>query len=78
MIILLILSFTIIGVMETATLSKNKYWRELVVFSVVHLTAFILCVLLSLGYELPSPAKGLELLLKSVFNLFAPAPPPLQ
>lgn len=76
MIALLILAFAIVGVMETRTLWQKKYWRELAVFSALHLTAFILCLLLSLGYELPSPVKGIEFLVKSVFRLFGQ--PPLQ
>lgn len=70
MIALLIMAFAIVGVMEARTLCQKKYWRELAVFSALHLTAFILCLLLSLEYQLPSPVKGIEFLVKSVFRLF--------
>jgi len=70
MIALVILAFSLAVIPETLSLIKKKYWRELAVFAAIYLAAFISSVLLTLGYELPSPAKGTESLIKWVFSLF--------
>jgi hypothetical protein len=53
MIILLVIGFALVCFREIPGLILHKYWKELIVFSVLLGAAFILSLLLVLGVELP-------------------------
>ena len=69
MIVLLITAFTGVALFEVPNLIRKEYWRELVVFALVLLTAFILALPLTLGIRLPSLSRGLEYVLKDLLHL---------
>lgn len=48
---------------------KKKYWRELTVFSLLLLLAFILSLLQTMGVKIPSPMKGIQYLIKDILGL---------
>ena len=60
MVILIILGYIIIGAVEIIPLIKKKQKKELIVYSVFFVSAFIISLLLALGVEIPSPAEYIE------------------
>ncbi|KJS87214.1 MAG: hypothetical protein JM58_04950 [Peptococcaceae bacterium BICA1-8] len=64
MIILLITAFIGIALFEVPGLVHKKYWRELIVFLLFLLFAFILSLLQIMGVKLPNPTKGIEFVVK--------------
>jgi len=60
MIIILIVITAIVIYMEVPALIKNKYWKELITFSILILTGFILSLLLIIGVKIPSPDLFIE------------------
>lgn len=69
MIILLMITFAVIGIIEVPGLVKQKHWRDLAVFSAFFIFAFILALLQSMGIKIPSPIKGIVYLIKDVLHL---------
>lgn len=63
-IFLLFMGFIGILFLEAPELIRKKYWRELIVFSLFLLLAFILSLLQTMGVEIPSPLKGLQYLIE--------------
>lgn len=53
--ILLIIAFLIVGILEVPKLIKQKYWKELIVFSVIFLFTFAFSLLQVLGIKIPKP-----------------------
>jgi hypothetical protein len=64
MIFLLILAFIGVAAIEVPGLIRKKYMRELVVFSLFLLSAFILAFLQVIGVKIPSPVDGIEAMIK--------------
>ncbi len=60
MIIMLIIITAIVIYMEVPALVKNKYWKELITFSILIFTGLILNLLLIIGVKIPSPALFIE------------------
>ncbi|MCG8540049.1 MAG: hypothetical protein MJA82_08940 [Clostridia bacterium] len=60
MYILIILAYLVIGIIEMVPLYKKNRKKELTVYTIFFLTAFIISLLLSLGVKIPSPAKPIE------------------
>jgi hypothetical protein len=69
MIFLLTITFVAIGLFEVPALVRNKHWRELTVFLVFFLLAFILALLQTVGVKIPSPIKGVDHLLRDILKL---------
>lgn len=68
-IFLLLVLFGGIVIFEAPGLIYRKYWKELFVFFLFLGFAFLLSLLAVLGVKLPSPAKGIEYLITSMFTL---------
>lgn len=64
--VMFLLFMVFIGILsfEAPDLVRKKYWRELIVFSLFLLLAFILSLLQTMGVEIPSPLKGLQYLIE--------------
>ncbi|SDM99815.1 hypothetical protein [Acetanaerobacterium elongatum] len=61
--------FALIGFTETPALIQKKMWRELVVFSVLFVFSFVVCLLYAMGVDVPSPIRGIKYLLENVLKL---------
>ncbi len=68
-IVFVIIGYIIIGVIEIVPLIKKQQKKELVVYSILFSSSFILSLLLSLGVKIPSPAKPIENLVKAVTGI---------
>lgn len=69
MIFLLITVFIGIILFEVPNLIRKKYWRELIVFAIFLLLAFIMTLLQTIGVKLPNPVKGIQYLIKDILHL---------
>ena len=69
MIFLLVIFFAGLILFEAPNMIKNKYWRELMVFSVFSIAAFILCLLYIMDLPIPNPAAGMEYVVKDILHL---------
>lgn len=68
MYVLIILGYLIIGTIEIVPLYKENKKKELVVYSIFFLAAFIISLLLSLGVKIPSPARPIEAIVKAILG----------
>ncbi|QEK11219.1 hypothetical protein FQB35_01895 [Crassaminicella thermophila] len=68
MVLLIILVYLIIGVIEITPLVKRNQKKELILYTITFMTAFIISLLLSLGVKIPSPAKPIEKIVKMVIG----------
>jgi hypothetical protein len=66
---LLIIAFIGIALFEIPDLIQRKRWRELLVFLVFLLFAFIVSLLQVLEIKLPNPVKGIEFLVKYLLSV---------
>lgn len=64
-IVTVIVIYLIIGVTEITPLYKNKQKKELIVYCVFFLGAFVMSLLLSLGVEIPEPTEGIKFIIES-------------
>lgn len=69
MVFLLIVIFVVIVLLEVPNLIKNKYWRELKVFSALLLAAFILSLFYIIDLTIPNPTKWVEYIIKDILHL---------
>lgn len=69
MILLLILFFIGAAWFEVPSLIRKKYFRELTVFSLFLLSAFLLAFLQIIDVKIPSPMIGIEYLIRDVLHL---------
>ncbi len=69
MIFLLIGVFIGVILFEVPTLIRQKHWRELTVFSVLLSMAFLIALLEIIGVNLPSPAKGVDYIIRDILQL---------
>ncbi|WZL72585.1 hypothetical protein QBE52_16190 [Clostridiaceae bacterium 35-E11] len=67
-VVLVILVYSIIGVIEIVPMVKKNEKKELLVYSILFSGAFVLSVLLSLGVKVPSPAKPIEKIVKAIIE----------
>lgn len=70
MIVLVISVFIIIAWLHIPILIKQKLWRELAAFSVLLGIGFVLSLLQIIGIKIPSPNKGIMILVESIYNIF--------
>jgi len=68
-IILFLTAFTAIILFEAPGLIYRKYWRELITFFFFLALAFGISIIPVLGYDLPSPARGIEIIVKLIQSL---------
>lgn len=69
MIFLLIAAFICIILYEVPTLIKNKYWKELAVFSFLISMAFVISLTQILKIEIPNPVKDTQYFVKKLMHL---------
>ncbi|RKD22146.1 hypothetical protein SAMN02745883_00952 [Caminicella sporogenes DSM 14501] len=69
MFLLIILAYIIIGIIEILPLIKRNQKKELAVYLITFIGAFVISLLLSLGVKIPSPAKPLEKAVKAIINI---------
>jgi hypothetical protein len=69
MIFLLIVIFIGVAFLELPGLIKRRYWRELKVFSLFLLIAFIMSLFHIIGIPLPNPVKEMDYLVKDILHL---------
>lgn len=69
MVFLLIFIFIIILLIEVPNLVNNKYWRELIVFTIFSLTAFILSLLCILNLPIINPVYIVTYFVKDILHL---------
>ncbi|HBW35228.1 hypothetical protein [Desulfosporosinus sp. BICA1-9] len=67
-VLVLILVFTGIALLEIPGLLKKKQWAELITSSVLLGIGFLLSLLQTVGVKVPNPNKGIEFLIKLVFQ----------
>jgi hypothetical protein len=66
---LLVTAFIGIALFEVPVLIKKKYWRELFVFSVLMLVAFIFAALPIIGVKVPTFLSLIEYLIIDILRL---------
>lgn len=66
MFVLIILGYLIVGFVEIIPLIKKGRKKELILYSAIFLSAFVISLLLSLGVDLPSPATPIENAIKFI------------
>lgn len=69
MIFLLVCAFIGVILFEVPSLIRQKYWRELIVFSLLLAMAFAMSLLETIGVKIPSPAKGMDYLMENILHL---------
>ncbi|MFL0252683.1 hypothetical protein ACJDT4_19905 [Clostridium neuense] len=69
MIFLLIITFIAIIFLEVPELIKNKCWRELIVFFIFLIAAFIISLMYIMNLPIPNPMKAVEYIIKDVLHL---------
>lgn len=65
-IFLVVIVYALLALWQISSFNKGKNIRELVIYAVLLGTSFGLTVMLVQGMEIPSPYKGIELLVKKV------------
>lgn len=63
-----IIIFAIIGITEIVPLVRDKKNKELTIYSIFFIAAFILMLLYSIGVELPQISKGINAIIETLFN----------
>lgn len=66
---LLIVIFIIISLIEVPSLINNKYWRELIVFTVCSLIAFVLSLFYILHLPIINPVYFITYFIKDILHL---------
>jgi hypothetical protein len=72
MILLVMFVFGAVGILQTLALIKQKYWRELVVFALLHTMAFGLSMLYVMGVQIPSPMPLVKYVVEDVLHIKYP------
>ncbi len=70
--LVLISAYTIIALIQIPGLVKNKYWRELIVFSIIYVIAFAIGFLFVMDIPIPSPMRALHFLISEKMGLKYP------
>ncbi|WP_425449395.1 hypothetical protein [Dethiothermospora halolimnae] len=66
--VLIILGYGLLIMLELPPLIKRKKKKELALYSVMMGCAFLISILLSVGVEIPSPAKPIEKIVMSILG----------
>lgn len=69
MIILLVIGFIGLILYEVPGLIRNKYWKELVTFSIFLSIAFGISLMQTLKIEIPNPARDTQYFVKNLLHL---------
>lgn len=69
MIFLLIAVFVCIILYEVPQLIRNKYWKELAVFSFLLSIAFFISLMETLKIEIPNPVRDTQYIIKALLHL---------
>lgn len=69
MIFLLIALFICMILYEVPELVKNKYWKELAVFSILISIAFIISLAYVMNVEIPNPVRDTQYFVKDLLHL---------
>lgn len=72
MLTLTILFYIIVALIEGVSLIKRRYWRELITFFVFWGVAFVLSIIYTLGFNIPSPAGSMKYIVEDIFRLKYP------
>ena len=67
--IILLLIFAPMALFQIPDLIKNKYWKELIAYSVFYTAALVLSLLYVLDVNIPSPIAGVKYIIEDVLNL---------
>ncbi len=70
MILIILLAFAFIAVYDAAGLIQEGSQKELVVYSILYGFALILVLLQYGGAEIPSPVKGIQLVLEALHLVY--------
>ncbi len=68
-IVILVLGFTMLALVDFPSILKAKQTQELLVYSSLFILAFVISLLQVMNIDVPSPAKGLEYLIKNVLHI---------
>ena len=66
---LIIFIFGVVAFLQILILLKKRYWRELIVFSLLHTAAFVLSLLYVLGVQIPSPMLFIKYVIENVLHI---------
>lgn len=69
MTVLVIITFVIIIIIDVPRLIRNRYQKELIVFSGLMAFAFLISVLRIKGYNLPNPVEGMQYVIKDILHI---------
>lgn len=69
-VLLVIIFYVLLGGLEVLSLIKQNRKKELILYSIIFIWAFVLSILLNLGFTIPSPAKPIEDFIKAVIDFF--------
>jgi hypothetical protein len=72
MIFFVIFVFGAVAVLQIRALVRQKYWRELVAFSLLHAMAFVLSLLYVSGVQIPSPMPFVKYVVEDVLQIKYP------
>lgn len=72
LIFLVVFVFLTVGVLQVRVLVKQKFWRELIVFALLHTMAFTLSLLYVLGVKIPSPMPVIRYMIEDVLHIKYP------
>ncbi|HHV99225.1 MAG TPA: hypothetical protein GXX36_06595 [Clostridiaceae bacterium] len=70
--IFLIMIYIVIFLLNVPGLINRKEWRELTVFLVLYIIAFIMGLMYTLDVPIPSPMEGLQYLIAEVLGIKYP------
>lgn len=64
MLILLCLAFLVMLLFDLPALLRERQWRELAIYLALWLPGLLMSSLLTIGFKLPSPVKGIEYIIE--------------
>ncbi len=67
---LVIISYAVLAVYEFVPLYKQKLWKDFWTNAVLWTLSFSVAILLSMGVEIPSPAKPIQRAIESFIGVF--------
>lgn len=71
MFLLVLIPYTLIGIIEITPLVKARQVKKLLLYSVIFFVAFVISLLLSFNVKIPSPAKPMNDFYESIVNSFS-------
>lgn len=67
--LIVIIIFAIIGITEIVPLVRDKKKKEVAIYTIFFIAAFVLMLLYSVGVELPQISKGINAVIETLFNV---------